>query len=68
MTHVKKKIVRIEGLGVLVKGALDISITIGTYPKCFTLQQTFMVIEIALTYNTIIRRPFFHKINEVIST
>ena len=68
MTIVKNLLIWIKGLGVLVKGVLEISIIIDTYPKCLTLQQTLMVIIMVLTYNIIIERSFLHKINVVINT
>jgi hypothetical protein len=52
---------------VSIKGALEILVIIGTYPKCPTLQKTFMVIDMTLAYNFIIGRPLLHKINVVIS-
>ena len=68
MTLVKALLIWIEGLRVLMKGALKISVTIDTYPKCLTLQQTLMVINMVVTYNIIIERLVLHKINAVINT
>jgi len=39
---------------------------INMYSRCLTLQQTFMVINMILAYNTIIGRLFLHQINAVI--
>ena len=51
-----------------MKGVLEIQVTIDIYPKCFTLQQNFVVIFMALAYNAIIVRLLLHKINAVINT
>jgi hypothetical protein len=54
MNLVKTPLIRIERLGVLVRGALKLSVVIGIYPRCITLQQPFMMIDMALAYNIII--------------
>jgi hypothetical protein len=64
----KTHLIRIIGINVLVNGALKIPVIVKTFSKCITLQQTFMVIDMSLTYNAIIRRPLLHKINVVISS
>lgn len=58
LTLVKTPFIRIIGSGILMKGALETLVTISTYPKCLTLQQTFMVIDMSLVYNAIIECPF----------
>jgi hypothetical protein len=45
---VKTFLIGIEGLEGLVKGALEISVIIGTNHKCVTLQQTFLLINISM--------------------
>lgn len=67
MTHMKTFFIGIEGSLVPVKGAWKISVMISTYSRYITLQQTFMMIDIALAYNAIIRRPLMHQINAIIS-
>jgi len=64
----KTLLIRKSGKGVLVKGVLNLSVIIGIYPKCRTLQKTFMVIKTDLSYNTILRRPLLYKINVIINT
>jgi hypothetical protein len=68
LTPVKTFLVGIEGPGVLVKGALKLPIVMGTSSKCVLLQQSFMVIYMALAYNAILGRPLLHQINAIIST
>lgn len=51
-----------------MKGVLEIQVTIDIYPKCFTLQQNFIMIYMALAYNVIIVRLLLHNINAVINT
>ena len=63
----KTPLIEIKGLGVPVKGTLEIQVIISTPPKCVSLQQTFMVINMYLTYNIIIGRPFLHEINVFIA-
>jgi hypothetical protein len=46
MTLVPTPLVGIEGLAVPVKGAVELTVTVGTAPCCVTIQQTFMVINI----------------------
>jgi hypothetical protein len=57
----------IEMKRVPIKGSLNLLMTIRTYPKCHTLQQTFMVIKMNPSYNVIHGRPLLHKINAVIN-
>lgn len=46
LTTIKKTfLIRIEQRGVLVEGAINLPVTIGTYFKCYILQRTFMVID-----------------------
>jgi hypothetical protein len=52
----------------LVKGEVGLTVTMGTTPHCVTLQQTFMVIDTHLPYNTIIGRPLLYQISVVVST
>jgi hypothetical protein len=65
---VKTSLIRITGIDVLVNGALKILVIVETFLKCITLQQTFMVINMSLTYNAIIRRSLLHQINVLISS
>jgi len=67
MTHMKTFFIRIEGSLVPIKGVLKISVMISTYSRYITLQQTLIMIDIALAYNAIIGRPLMHQINAVIS-
>lgn len=64
----KTPLIWIKGSGILVKGTLEISYTIGTHLECVFLKQTFMVIDMALAYTIILGRPLLHQINVVIST
>ena len=68
MTLVPTPLIGIEGSAVPMKGAVGLTITIGTAPHYVTLQQTFMVIDTHLPYNAIIRRPLLHQISVVVST
>jgi len=68
LTPMKNPIIRIESLGIPAKGALEIPITIATPSKCVSLQQTFMVMDMNLAYNTILGRPIMDQINAVINT
>lgn len=58
LTLMKTPLIGIIGLRLLMKDALETLITISTYPKCLTLQQTFMIIDMSLVYNAIIECPF----------
>jgi hypothetical protein len=58
LTLMKTPLIGIIGLRILMKDALETLITISTYPKCLTLQQTFMIIDMSLVYNAIIECPF----------
>ena len=48
-------------------GALNLLVTIRTYPRCNIFQQTFMVINIYLSYNVILGRPLIYKISVMIN-
>jgi len=50
MALVKTPFILIEGSSVPVKGILEIPVTSGTPHKCIYFKQTFMVIDMALTY------------------
>lgn len=52
----------------LVKGSIDITVTISNNPKCYMLQHTFMMIKMKLVYNAILGKPFLHKISILINT
>jgi len=68
MTIVPTPLIGMEGSPVPVKGAVGLTITMGTAPHCETLQQTLMVIATYLPYNAIIERPLLYQINVVVST
>jgi hypothetical protein len=48
MTLVKTLLIGIEELEVPIKGALKLPIIIGTHPRCITLQQPLMVMNMAI--------------------
>jgi len=50
MALVKTPFILVEGSSVPVKGILEIPVTSGTPHKCIYFKQTFMVIDMALTY------------------
>lgn len=58
----------IKGSGVPVKGVLELPVMIGIPPRCTSLQQHFIMIDMTLTYNVILERPLLHQINVVINT
>jgi hypothetical protein len=68
MTIVPTPLIGMEGSPVPVKGAVGLTITMGTAPHCETLQQTLMVIDTYLPYNAIIGRPLLYQISVVVST
>ena len=68
MTLVPTPLIGIEGSAVPMKGAVGLTVTIGTAPCCVTPQQTFMVIDTHLPYNTTIGRPLLHQLIVVVST
>jgi hypothetical protein len=68
MTLVLTPLIGIEGSAVLVKGAIGLTVTMGTAPHCVTLQRTFMVIDTHLSYNAIIWRSLLHQISAVVRT
>jgi hypothetical protein len=68
LTPIKTPLIDIEGSGVLVKGVLEFPIILGTPPKCVSLRQSFMVIDMALAYNAILGIPFLDQINVIINT
>ena len=68
LTLVKTLFFGIQGSGMLVKGALELRTVMGTLPKCVSLQQNCMVIDMALAYDVILGRPLLHQINIVINT
>jgi len=68
MTPVPTPLIGIEGSAVPVKGAMRLTVIIGSVPCCVTLQQTFMVIDTHLLYNSIIGRPLLHQLSAVVST
>jgi len=49
LTLVKTPLIGIENNNVLVEEIINVSVTIGNYPKCCILSQTFMVIKIELS-------------------
>jgi len=51
---VKTSLIRIVGTGMQVKGALDITVIIGTYSKYLTFQQNLMIIDTSLAYNVLL--------------
>lgn len=57
LTPIKNPLIRIEGSGILVKDALELPIVMCTPLKCVSLQQSFIVIDMTLTYNAILGRP-----------
>jgi len=65
---VKTFLIGIEGLCVPMKNVLELHVVMGTPLKCVSLYQSFMMIDMALTYNVILERPFLHQINVVINT
>ena len=67
MALVKTPFIWIEGSSVPVKGILEIPVTISIPYKCVYFKQTFMVIDMALTYNVILGRPLKHQIIVAIS-
>jgi hypothetical protein len=54
LTPLKTSLIGIEGSGVPVKGALELLVVVGTPLKCVSLQQSFIMIDMALTYNVIL--------------
>jgi hypothetical protein len=65
---VKTFLIGIEGSCVPMKNVLELHVVMGTPLKCVSLYQSFMMIDMALTYNVILERPFLHQINVVINT
>ena len=53
LTPVKTPLISIKSSSVPMKGALRLPVVINTPLKCVSLQQSFIVNEMALTYNFI---------------
>lgn len=67
LTLVKTFLIGIEGSEVSMKEVLQISFIINIYRVCVTIQLTFMIINMTLSYNVIIGRSLLYNINEVTS-
>jgi hypothetical protein len=65
---VKNHLIEIKERKVLVKGALDFSMTIDTYLNYCMLPHIFMMIKIYLMCNVMLGRPLLHEINAIINT
>jgi hypothetical protein len=65
---VKNHLIEINERKVLVKGALDFSMTINTYLIYCMLPHIFTMIKIYLMYNVMLGRPLLHEINAIINT
>jgi hypothetical protein len=65
---VKNHLIEIKERKMLVKGALDFSMTIDTYLNYCMLPHIFMMIKIYLMYNVMLGRPLLHEINAIINT
>jgi hypothetical protein len=68
LIQVKSPLNGIKGSGVPVKGVLELPVMIGIPPRCTSLQQHFIMIDMTLAYNAILGRPLLHQINVVINT
>jgi len=68
LTRVKTPLIGIKSSSVPMKGALKLLVVMGTPLKCVSLQQSFIVIKMALAYKFILGRPLLYQINVVIST
>ena len=53
LTPLKNSLIGIEGSGVPVKGALELLVVVGTPLKCVSLQQSFIMIDMALTLSRV---------------
>ena len=68
MALVLTPFIGIEKSVMSVKGAIELTVTVGIAPYCVTIQHTFMVIITHLLCNAIIRRPLLHHISAMVST
>ena len=68
LIQVKSPLNGIKGSSVPVKGVLELPVMIGIPPRCTSLQQHFIMIDMTLAYNAILGRPLLHQINVAINT